>query len=134
MRISYARDFPGFMSAMAGRRHESLRKQFSTAGRVLSPEAHAQIGRAYDAVLAGFSSKDLVRSSLAFPDVENPLVSIVIPVHNRVEVTYNCIASLLLAPNLASFEVIIVDDGSGNTVPIRMIPMKPSGRSDQPHH
>jgi len=108
----YARDFPGFMSAMAGRRHESLRKQFSTAGRVLSPEAHAQIGRAYDAVLAGFSSKDLVRSSLAFPDVENPLVSIVIPVYNHVEVTYNCLASLLLAPNLASFEVILVDDGS----------------------
>ena len=111
----YARDFPGFMSAMAARRHESLRKQFSIAGiagRAMSAQACAQIGRAYDAVLAGFTSKDLVRAELAFPVVENPVVSIVIPVHNRFEVTYNCLASLLLAPNQASFEVIIVDDAS----------------------
>lgn len=112
---SYARDFPGFMSAVAGRRHESLRRQFSIAGMAgqgLSPRACAQIGRAYEAVLAGFNSKDLLRGELVFPVVENPMVSIVIPVHNKFEVTYNCLASLLLAPNQASFEVIIVDDGS----------------------
>jgi GT2 family glycosyltransferase len=112
---SYARDFPGFMSAVAGRRHESLRRQFSIAGmsgQAMSAQACAQIGRAYNAVLAGFNSKDLLRGELVFPVVENPTVSVVIPVHNKFEVTYNCLASLLLAPNKASFEVIIVDDGS----------------------
>ena len=112
---NYARDFPGYMSAVAGRRHESLRRQFSiagVAGQAMSAQACAQIGRAYDAVLAGFNSKDLQRGKLIFPVVENPMVSIVIPVHNKFEVTYNCLASLLLGPNEASFEVIIVDDGS----------------------
>jgi len=111
----YARDFPGYMSALAGRRHGSLRKHFSiagVAGQAISAQACAQIGRAYDAVLAGFNSNDLLRGELVFPMAENPVVSIVIPVHNKFEVTYNCLASLLLAPNQASFEIIIVDDAS----------------------
>jgi len=49
---------------------------------------------------------------LAFPEIQSPRVSIVIPVHNKFEVTYHCLASLLLAPNRTSFEVIVVDDGS----------------------
>ena len=113
----YARSFPAFMSSVAALRHASLRLQFSLAGeagKVLMPDACRQIERAYDAVLMGFTSKDTLRPPLSFPDVVAPVVSVVIPVHNKFEVTYNCLASLLLAPNRASFEVIIVDDGSSD--------------------
>jgi O-antigen biosynthesis protein len=51
-------------------------------------------------------------AQLSFPHVDSPEVSIVIPCHNKVEVTFSCLCALLLAHNKASFEVILVDDGS----------------------
>ncbi len=50
--------------------------------------------------------------SLAFPEVEDPEVSIVIPAHGKVATTFYCLNALLLAWNRASFEVILVDDAS----------------------
>lgn len=38
--------------------------------------------------------------------------SVVIPAHNKVNTTYYCLCSLLLAKNDSNFEVIVVDDGS----------------------
>ncbi|SFL08769.1 Glycosyltransferase, GT2 family [Methylorubrum salsuginis] len=49
---------------------------------------------------------------IAFPAVETPDVSIVIPLHNKFEVTYLCLSALLFAYTAYSFEVILVDDGS----------------------
>lgn len=49
---------------------------------------------------------------LKFGLPERPTVSVVIPVHNKFEVTYQCLCSLLFAFNETSFEVIVVDDGS----------------------
>ena len=49
---------------------------------------------------------------IVFQIPDQPTVSIVIPVHNKFEVTYYCLCSLLFAFNETSFEVIIVDDGS----------------------
>jgi GT2 family glycosyltransferase/glycosyltransferase involved in cell wall biosynthesis len=51
-------------------------------------------------------------SHLELPKVTNPDVSIIIPVHNKFELTYHCIASLILSDNQASYEVIVVDDCS----------------------
>lgn len=56
-----------------------------------------------------------VESSYApiyFNDVDAPLVSVVIPVYNKFQVTYNCLKSI--AENLpkCGFEIIIVDDCS----------------------
>src|SRR6185437_13198427 len=45
---------------------------------------------------------------------EAPDASIVIPAHNNFWVTYNCLAALLLSPNEATFEIIVVDDGSND--------------------
>jgi GT2 family glycosyltransferase len=45
---------------------------------------------------------------------DEPTVSIVIPVHNKFEVTYYCLCSLLFAFNETSFEIIIVDDSSSD--------------------
>lgn len=105
----------------AAARYESLRRQMEFLARSdcpLSLEEKAarlrQVSLAHEQVLRGFESPDepKVLPSLEFPEVDRPLVSIVIPVHNKVLVSCNCFASLLLAPNRASFEVIVVDDGS----------------------
>lgn len=50
--------------------------------------------------------------SFNFSYVEQPLVSIVIPVYNHLEYTVCCLASLLKYVPQSSFEVIIVDDAS----------------------
>jgi GT2 family glycosyltransferase len=62
---------------------------------------------ALDAGMQALEMKDL-----AFPSVADPVVSVIIPVHNNVVTTYNCLCALLVAVNQASFEVIVVDDGS----------------------
>jgi GT2 family glycosyltransferase len=49
---------------------------------------------------------------LSFPEIAKPDVSVVIPAHNKVKVTYYALCALLLAHNTTSFEVILVDDGS----------------------
>ncbi|MEL7205827.1 MAG: glycosyltransferase family 2 protein [Pseudomonadota bacterium] len=49
---------------------------------------------------------------LSFPEVQDPDVSIVLPVHNKIEVTYLALCSLLFAQNKTSFEVVLVDDAS----------------------
>lgn len=49
---------------------------------------------------------------LELPKVNQPDVSIIIPAHNKFELTYHCIASLILSRNKASFEVIVIDDVS----------------------
>lgn len=49
---------------------------------------------------------------LHFEEVDEPLVSIVIPVYNKFRTTYNCLKSIAANPPKASFEIIIVDDCS----------------------
>ena len=71
-----------------------------------------QVSIAIKALEAGYES--LKMTPLAFPHVENPDVSVVIPAHNKVKVSYACMCALLLAYNKASFEVILVDDGSSD--------------------
>lgn len=43
---------------------------------------------------------------------ESPLVSIIIPVHNNFNLTYNCISSILNAEDSISYEIIIANDKS----------------------
>lgn len=69
---------------------------------------------AHDIVVEGYlNRKRFPKLTLAV--ASNPQVSIVIPVHNKFELTYHCIASLILAYNDASFEVIVVDDMSSDS-------------------
>ena len=86
----------------------------------LAAERLLQIHAAHEQVVLGFTPSEEPQNShrerpvLGFPAHQEPDVSIVIPVHNKFEVTYHCLASLLLAYNRATFEVIIVDDGSSD--------------------
>lgn len=119
----------------AALRYESLRCSIASIAADLGSDAKTvsesevsesaaerllQIHAAHEQVVLGFMPNDQPENSnrerpvLRFASHENPDVSIVIPVHNKFEVTYHCLASLLLAYNRASFEVIIVDDGSSD--------------------
>lgn len=119
----------------AGMRYEALRRNIASIAADLgsdgksgaASEASAsaaerllQLHAAHEQVVLGFApggepqNCDRERPVLHFPAHQRPDVSIVIPVHNKFDVTYHCLASLLLAQNLATFEVIIVDDGSSD--------------------
>lgn len=51
---------------------------------------------------------------LVFRKEQAPLVSIIIPVYNQFEYTYNCLASILLNTDDVSYEVIVADDCSSD--------------------
>ncbi len=55
---------------------------------------------------------ELDELELSFPEVQSPLVSIVIPVYNEYRMTINCLRSILDKPGVSSYEIIIADDCS----------------------
>jgi len=100
--------FPSALMSQAAHRYDSLRAQMACNTR--SSEDYAQIAWALSILEGGFGNVKL--KPLRFPEVAEPDVSIVIPAHNKIEVTYLGLCSLLMAYNSASFEVILVDDAS----------------------
>ena len=111
----------------AALRYESLRRGVAAINAALQArslsstqaiERLQQLHNVHEQVVLGFDTAAdtalRVRPVLEFSSIAQPDVSIVIPVHNKFEVTYHCLASLLLAPNRATFEVIVVDDGSSD--------------------
>ena len=58
--------------------------------------------------------KTLKLDPIKFSNKQNIKASIIIPAHNKVNTTYYCLCSLLLACNLNNFEIIVVDDGSND--------------------
>jgi len=59
-------------------------------------------------------ARDLV-ASLAFEEVAEPVVSVVIPVYNQIGYTARCLASIQAADATVAYEVIVVDDCSTDT-------------------
>ncbi len=57
---------------------------------------------------------------LVFPQVDKPLISIVIPVYNKFEYTYHCLESILANSREQSYEVIVVDDCSQDETPTQL--------------
>ena len=70
------------------------------------------------ALAAATALPDALRSAparrlpLEFTPCEEPLVSVIIPVHDEFERTYACLASILERTSAVPFEVLVVDDGS----------------------
>jgi GT2 family glycosyltransferase len=122
---AYARNFPGFLSASAQRRYIALERQIAMAPELLARQAPgpdrlaleayvAQLSRAHRQVQRGVVEQRTKPAPMTALRFEAPQVSVVIPAHNKFWVTYNCLAALLLAPNEATFEIIVVDDGSSD--------------------
>ena len=61
---------------------------------------------------------------LFFPSGDNPTVSIVIPVYNKVLYTMNCLNSILEHTQNISYEVIVVDDNSRDETQKRLSRVK----------
>lgn len=99
--------FPADAFHQSPYRFQALRAQIAAGA---PQKVLAQLPVAIAALEAGHERLKL--TPLAFPAVKTPHVSIIIPAHNKVKVTYACLAALLLAPNKVSFEVILVDDAS----------------------
>lgn len=71
-----------------------------------------KITNVYQAVLNGHQLKKDYQK-IVFPKPLNSVdVSILIPVHNKFEYTYHCLASIFLQGNKCSYEIIIIDDCS----------------------
>ncbi len=96
-------------------RYESLHghlTQFMNDGMVSGVEL-ATLCQAHTEVIRGFEKRKTY-SQLKLPEVTYPDVSIIIPAMNKFPITYHCIASLILAHNKATFEVILADDQSSD--------------------
>jgi GT2 family glycosyltransferase len=55
-----------------------------------------------------------------FAAVTTPIVSIIIPVHNKLSFTLRCLAALQQLDSRRTFEVIVVDDGSSDETGMRL--------------
>ena len=101
------RPYPTDLTVRANHRYQSLRAHIAHPIAGLDP---ASLQTAIEALDQNYDTVKL--KPIAFPTVENPKVSVVIPAHNKVNVTYYGLCALLVAHNEASFEVIVVDDAS----------------------
>ncbi|ORE97477.1 glycosyltransferase [Aurantimonas sp. 22II-16-19i] len=103
---------PYRLAQQASHRYTSLGR---AVAKISDKGEAEQLAHAHDVVTkgVGFLTKRDYRP-LAFKSYTAPLVSIVIPAHNKFNITYSCLCALLLAANEATFEVVVVDDGSSD--------------------
>jgi len=102
------------LSGVAARRYRSLQAQFERAANgELDPAALAAVRVAHESVVRGPLNRN------RFPDLhlstsDDPLVSIVIPVHEQFAYTHHCLASIVINQSAIPYEVIVVDDCSSD--------------------
>lgn len=99
--------YPVEMTTRQSFRYRGLKEILVSDNQHPSP---VSLKNAIDALDAGILALNM--TEIEFPIEVKPRVSVVIPAHNNVFVTYHCLCALLIAANNASFEVIVVDDGS----------------------
>ena len=76
-------------------------------------------GRSGGRDLIDFDDVNLAQraQNIKFPRVDNPQVSIIIPVWNHSRLTLECLASIQKQSGEISYEVIVIDDGSDDQTP-----------------
>jgi GT2 family glycosyltransferase/glycosyltransferase involved in cell wall biosynthesis len=99
--------FPTDLTVRTNHRYQALRAHLDDPVSGLDPASLAIAARTLDCTFETVKLRPI-----AFPEVSEPKVSVIIPAHNKVEVTYYALCALLVAHNKASFEVIVVDDAS----------------------
>lgn len=106
---------PGFLSLPrhADSRYESLNLQIESIANNKTSAATAlkNLNTVHSVVVESYENRKKF-PPFALPLTKNPEVSIIIPAYNKFELTYHCIASIALAYNKTSYEVILADDCS----------------------
>jgi O-antigen biosynthesis protein len=69
-------------------------------------------------LLDRLASSALELPGISIPSSANPDVSIIIPVHNKFELTHSCLKSIERLPPAAKCEIILVDDVSRDLTPL----------------
>jgi GT2 family glycosyltransferase/glycosyltransferase involved in cell wall biosynthesis len=95
-------------NAQAPYRYESLKLCLD---QDITREQLKNLQTAHSALCEGWEKRKKF-PALFLPTIADPVVSIIIPAYNKFELTYHCIASLILAYNTVPFEVILADDCS----------------------
>jgi GT2 family glycosyltransferase len=93
------------LSKQAQFRYESL------ALNLNNQKNSSEVGAAHNVIAEGWQGRKKF-PKLTLPKHKMPEVSIIIPAYNKFELTYNCIASIILAFNKTSYEVLVADDNS----------------------
>lgn len=106
---------PGFGAPLAEHRYRAFvaHAARAAAGRQ-DPWTAAHLPLLHDALVAGPGRTRPF--ALRLPAPQTPDVSVVVPVHERYDLTFVALAALAFAPVETSFEVIVVDDGSGSSM------------------
>ncbi|WOD06197.1 glycosyltransferase family 2 protein [Marinomonas sp. GJ51-6] len=104
---------PGFLSMpkQADSRYESLHYQLEAIAKGKSQITAANLVTAHSVIVEGYEGRTKF-PTFDLPQFDNPEVSIIVPAYNKFELTYHCIASIALAYNKISYEVILADDCS----------------------
>lgn len=90
----------------------SFQRQITQSSGTHDSKAITRICDAFAALKSVSAVKDAL-TPLELPKfLGKPKVSVIIPVHNKVELTHRCIASLILSHTKCTYEVIIADDAS----------------------
>ena len=82
-------------------------------GTVCAADRAANVMLVHDIVVAGHAGVH-PDTALVLPRHDDPQVSVIVPVHDGVALTRHCVAALILAAGTLRFEVILVDDRSGD--------------------
>lgn len=109
--LTHSYKAPGLISKpmTADNRYESLTLQLDNARK--TKRDISDIGLIHTILVEGFQNrKSFPKFSL--PSVKTPEVTIIVPAYNKFAMTYHCIASIALAYNERSYEVILADDCS----------------------
>lgn len=106
---------PGFMSlpAQADHRYESLKLHLDAIANGSGYFSLENLTTLHDVVAEGHQQRTKF-PSFTLPKFDKPRVSIIVPAYNKFELTYHCIASIALAFNETSYEVILADDCSSD--------------------
>lgn len=99
------------LSKQADKRYESLNFQLEAVAKGQAAIALSDLNTVHKVIVEGYEGRDNF-PAFNLPKFDTPEVSIIVPAYNQFELTYHCIASIALAYNKTSYEVILADDCS----------------------
>tara|TARA_B110000305_G_C19463911_1_gene656460 strand:+ start:1384 stop:4161 length:2778 start_codon:yes stop_codon:yes gene_type:complete len=106
---------PGFLSLpkQASCRYETLEYHIDAISNNGSALTIQEVHKLHNVLLESYENRKIF-PPFNLPPESNPKVSIIVPAHNKFELTYHCLASIAFAYNETSYEVLLADDFSSD--------------------